>query len=185
MSHASHIVHCIFVNGQLFANRTDPMFIMILSWNVDTFMLPLNSSYTFLKHLHFQLLAILQSIARPTHGERAHVLTTYQAVVGMRTADRVGVMVKVMVYCITAWQHFPAGVMLRRPPSHGFYSHCRSSDARYLLLITPQHSIHCIHSIQAVRPFALSRSIRFTPAEESWLLTLFPPHSPRNACVLS
>lgn len=28
------------------------------------------------------------------------------------------------------------------------------------------------YSIQAVRPFALSRSIRFTPAKESWLLTL-------------
>ena len=47
-------------------------------------MLPLNSSYTFLKHLHFQLLAILQSIARPTHGERAHVGTTYQAKLGRR-----------------------------------------------------------------------------------------------------
>ena len=136
MSHASHIVHCIFVNGQLFANRTDPMFIMILSWNVDTFMLPLKSLQIFLKHLHFQLLAILQSIARPTHGERAHVGTTYQPELGQRRCQAVveadsrqGVMV--MVYCITAWQHFPAGVMLRRPPSHGFYSHCRSSDARY------------------------------------------------------
>ena len=84
MSHASHIVHYIFVNGQLFANRTDPMFIMILSWNVDTFMLPLDSSQLFLKHLHFQVLAILQSRARPTHGERAHVGTTYQPELGQR-----------------------------------------------------------------------------------------------------
>ena len=84
MSHASHIVHCIFVNGQLFANRTDPMFIMILSWNVETFMLPLDSSQLFLKHLHFQVLAILQSRARPTHGERAHVGTTYQPELGQR-----------------------------------------------------------------------------------------------------
>ena len=106
-------------------------------------MLPLNSSQTFLilKHLHFQLLAILQSIARPTHGERAHVGTTYQAELGQRRCHgRGGGRLQtgcdgdgdgVLYQCITARQHLPAGVMLRRPPSHGFYSHCHSSDARY------------------------------------------------------